>query len=294
MAGTPQPISNLFPIVDGNGKPTLYFMKWAQARQIDIEAGITAAQANTIIEAFFAEHPLIEGTGVTLLPSGNVADDVTVSLADTAVTPDTYGDATHVAQITVDQQGRITNAAEVAISGGGGGGGLAMLEQHTAANSASLDFTTAISATYDEYMIEFVDVVPANNNVNPIMRMSTNGGSTYDAGANYNYNVSGLNRFGLGQTGVDSGGTSILLAKSAVDNTTLLGVNGSIRLFAPLSATRYKAVEGQLIAWVTGGLIENQLLGGSYRIATAVNAFQFLMTAGNIASGTIRVYGVAK
>lgn len=38
-------------------------------------------------------------------------------LASTAVTPDTYGDATHVAQVTVDQDGRITLAAEVPITG---------------------------------------------------------------------------------------------------------------------------------------------------------------------------------
>jgi hypothetical protein len=37
-------------------------------------------------------------------------------LASTAVTPGTYGDASHVAQVTVDQQGRITAASNVAIS----------------------------------------------------------------------------------------------------------------------------------------------------------------------------------
>lgn len=38
------------------------------------------------------------------------------SLKDTAVTPGTYGDSTHVAQFTVDQQGRITSATNVAIA----------------------------------------------------------------------------------------------------------------------------------------------------------------------------------
>lgn len=44
-------------------------------------------------------------------------------LADTAVTPGTYGDATHVGQFAVDAKGRITAAADVAISGGGSPGG---------------------------------------------------------------------------------------------------------------------------------------------------------------------------
>lgn len=37
------------------------------------------------------------------------------------VTPGTYGDATHVPQVTIDAKGRVTNVVNVAISGGGGG-----------------------------------------------------------------------------------------------------------------------------------------------------------------------------
>jgi len=42
-------------------------------------------------------------------------------IADSAVIPGTYGDATHVAQFTVDQDGRLTAAANVVVTGGGGG-----------------------------------------------------------------------------------------------------------------------------------------------------------------------------
>lgn len=42
-----------------------------------------------------------------------------ISLNNTAVTPGTYGDATHVGQFTVDTKGRLTFAANVAISGAG-------------------------------------------------------------------------------------------------------------------------------------------------------------------------------
>lgn len=44
-----------------------------------------------------------------------------LQLKNTAVTPGTYGDDTHVAQITVDAKGRLTAATEVEITGGGGG-----------------------------------------------------------------------------------------------------------------------------------------------------------------------------
>jgi hypothetical protein len=42
-----------------------------------------------------------------------------ISLNDTAVTPATYGDSTHVGQFTVDQKGRLTFAQNVAIAAGG-------------------------------------------------------------------------------------------------------------------------------------------------------------------------------
>lgn len=58
------------------------------------------------------------GTGLT--STVGATDTATIDLDDTTVTPGTYGDATNSAQITVDQQGRITAASNVAISGGGG------------------------------------------------------------------------------------------------------------------------------------------------------------------------------
>lgn len=58
------------------------------------------------------------GTGLT---GGPITATGTIELDDTAVTPDTYGDSTHVGVFTVDAQGRITAASEAAISGGGGG-----------------------------------------------------------------------------------------------------------------------------------------------------------------------------
>jgi len=63
------------------------------------------------------------GTGLT---GGPITTTGTISLANTAVTAATYGNATTVSQITVDAQGRLTAASNVAISGvapGGAAGG---------------------------------------------------------------------------------------------------------------------------------------------------------------------------
>ena len=50
-----------------------------------------------------------------------MSDSIANGCCSGSVRPGTYGDATDVAQITVDKCGRITKITNVAISGGGGG-----------------------------------------------------------------------------------------------------------------------------------------------------------------------------
>ena len=76
-------------------------------------ANVSGAVPNTV--------NVIAGTGLS--GGGNLASNVTINLANTAVTLGSYGSATQVAAITIDAQGRITAAANVAVSGGGGGTG---------------------------------------------------------------------------------------------------------------------------------------------------------------------------
>ena len=57
---------------------------------------------------------VVAGTGLS--GGGQLTGNVTLNLANTAVTAGTYGNASSVSQITIDAQGRITNAANVTIS----------------------------------------------------------------------------------------------------------------------------------------------------------------------------------
>jgi len=54
---------------------------------------------------------------ITSTVDAGTLDTIIIALADTAVTPATYGDATHVGQFTADQQGRLTAASDVLITG---------------------------------------------------------------------------------------------------------------------------------------------------------------------------------
>jgi len=69
-------------------------------------ANITGAVPNTV--------NIIAGTGLS--NGGALTGNVTLNLANTAVTADTYGNASAVAQFAVDAQGRITSAGNVTIA----------------------------------------------------------------------------------------------------------------------------------------------------------------------------------
>lgn len=179
-------------------------------------------------------------------------------------------------------------------SGGGGSGALVLLEQQSASGSAQLDLAAWYSTTYDEYMIEIVGLVPATNAVDPLLRFSTDGGSSYDSGSNYS--ASGF-RWSQGGTAVaNAGGTSIKLDASGTQvNTSTKSFNATIRLFNPGSTALHKRL---ICAAYSDDGSGNPDIGievrGSYNSTSAVNAFRVLMSSGNITSGTIRVYGIAK
>lgn len=178
---------------------------------------------------------------------------------------------------------------------GGGGGALAFLAAVTASNSATMDFASFISSTYDTYIFKFVSILPATSTAILWMRMGTGAGPTYDAGANYGDQIwRHVYNAGAGISAADSGSTRIALTGPWL-STGVHGISGSLELYDPQSATLNKYVSGKFVYPDSGpSLMAVSEMGGQYNSITAVTAVRFLMSAGNITSGTIRVYGVAK
>lgn len=169
-------------------------------------------------------------------------------------------------------------------------GALILLEQHSASTSASLSFTSWYSSSYDEYQVEVVNLIPATSTAELYLQFNS------DTMGNYGWAGS---RFSpLGETlhsGAGSGLTQIsLTASGSPSNSANYGVRGTFKLFDPASSI-YKGINGDFsYLESTVPTIESVKMIGFYLTATAVTTMQFTESSGNIASGTIRVYGIAK
>ena len=173
--------------------------------------------------------------------------------------------------------------------------GLVLLEELTVSSEASIDMENWYSSNYDIYQIELINIIPDNNTVRLCMRMSTNGGSSYDNGANYGtavlYARDEATSDSLGQ---NSGASEILITTAILNTTAYGGVTGTMTLYSPGSSTYYKSINFHVgTVHSTSNYLYNMLGTARYYVTTAVNAFQLYMGTGDI-SGTVRVYGLRR
>lgn len=112
-------------------------------------------------------------------PSGPA---VTLDIANSGVTPGTYGDATHTSQVTVNSEGIVTSASQVGISGLAGSGLVKLFDSTLGSNQLSIDTgANAIPAGHFGLLIYIyvrTDRVAANDDVG--FRFNNDSGANYD------------------------------------------------------------------------------------------------------------------
>ena len=254
-----------------------------------------ASDWTTVIDTFDDSTNTVKGS-IRIVKSGDASKFLTFNVS--AVTTATGYRKLTVANTGSSAASPFANGDAILLcfdragdKGADGAGGFALLESHTAANSASLSFTSWYSSTYDEYEIHVVALVPGTAAQTVSLRFSTDGGSTYDSGNNYGWATLESSSSGSGVGGT-SGSTNIIGLGRNLTTTASYSMGGVYKLFDPAGANYKKVVGTGSVSTGTGA--EVQIANGVYRSTTAVNAFQIFMSSGNIASGTVRVYGVPK
>lgn len=184
------------------------------------------------------------------------------------------------------------SAGETCTGSGGGGGALVLLEQHTASSSASLDFTSFISSTYDTYIAELVGILPATSGANLILRM---GAGSVDSGNDYQF-VGLYNGVGDSLTGFSlSPSSAIQMAATVTNSNTAFTIDGSWKFQNLASTTLWKTGAGTITSTAGGSSALYQwTASGLWESAPAADRLSFLFSSGAITSGTVRMYGVTK
>lgn len=260
---------------------------WDQVTDADLSTSdVTTNDVSTTKHGFAPKAPndatkFLDGTGAWTVPAGSgggALDDLT----DVTITSPSTNDVL-----------KYNGSAWVNGTVAGSTGALVLLEQHTASGSASLDFTSWYSASYDVYQIQIVGVVPATATVSIRIQVSTDGGATYITTSSYKWSRSFEPIVGGGTSGTSANQTTVGFPLWETDhtNTATNGIVGSGTLYAPGSTSLYKNFIWDVIG-STSSITYHIKWAGVYQSTSAVNAFRVIASSGNLASGTVRVYGI--
>lgn len=159
----------------------------------------------------------------------------------------------------------------------------------SASAAAAADITSGIDSTYSRYKLILTNVVPATNNVNVYMRVSTDGGSSFIATASYDWGTYGYDGGGSVLDSSALGGNAMVLTGNAtnvggINNLSTQSGQFTIEFDNPSSSSVYKPFQ-----WV-GTWFNNRATpsisrssgSGYYKATTAIDAVRILPNSGNI------------
>ncbi len=166
------------------------------------------------------------------------------------------------------------------------------LSKPTVSNVASVSFTSLISSNFSVYRIMCRNIIPVTNSTALLLTLSTNNGSTY---LNTNYKWI----YYAGESGgfagiVNSNSASSIEISGGLSSTTSTGLSIDIDLFDLNQSTFNPKV--RTFGIDDGANAASRMIWGTgtNTTTTAITAVKLAMSSGNISSGTINLYGVAR
>jgi len=172
------------------------------------------------------------------------------------------------------------------------GGGLEFIATADASDTATISFTGFDSSKYDSYLFTFLNVVSAADAKSLLLLTSTDGGSNYDTGSSDYVSQYRGDSGGSGYAGFDA--TSANINVSASQGTASGeegGCSGHMFIHGP-HLTLPTRVVGQTFYYSSDGYATLIQMAGQRNSSADVDAVQFKYNSGNIASGTITMYGM--
>lgn len=170
-------------------------------------------------------------------------------------------------------------------------GSLVKIDEEVVSSAVASLTLTGIDSTYDVFMVTYYNVQNASDNTNLSLRFTESGtaNTTTNYNVAYKYLKSNTTFSNNGYANVNQ--AYLNFGVGASTNETQQGViyifnaNNSSEYTYFTSESTYANVFTQ--NWGGQG-------GGVFTVASAVDGVNFLMTVGNISSGTFKLYGLKK
>ncbi len=170
-----------------------------------------------------------------------------------------------------------------------------LIESKTASSSASLDFTSGIGTAYDRYRLDLINLQPATNDVSLYIRVGSSTG--FKSGAtDYQYVLHHQNANAPTLTAAGSTGAAQIAANpsgtlAGLGNSSNRNLDGSIWFTRPAGVTQN--IYWDITYLSADGYATRSTGSASYGgAAITMDRIQLLMSSGNIAAGTAKLYGV--
>lgn len=168
------------------------------------------------------------------------------------------------------------------------------LGSSSASVSATIDFTGDWSS-YQAIVVIVAQVIPVTDNNQLLIRVSGNGGSTWDAaGTDYGYAYQQQLMSGGAATDFASNAASAISTCQTIGNNNGEGVSATYTFYRPDLANRQGRFSWEGTGQNTTGVPFRITGSGVRQGANSFNGVRFLMNSGNINEGHFVVYGIRR
>tara|TARA_Y100000592_G_scaffold6792_1_gene9701 strand:- start:36 stop:662 length:627 start_codon:yes stop_codon:yes gene_type:complete len=182
-------------------------------------------------------------------------------------------------------------------------GKITLIKEQTASSSASISFVdgsggVVLDSTYPIYMFEFINIHPSNDGAKFNFNMSIDGGSNYNVTKTssnletYHYENDSQSVFNATSGGTLQQGTGDLAVLRGVGSDNDQCGCATMHLFSPSNTTFMKHFQIRSVRSQSIDYAGDNLFCGYGNTTSAIDAIIFRMSAGDIDSGTIKLFGI--
>jgi len=175
------------------------------------------------------------------------------------------------------------------------GSSLALLDTLAPSASASVQTTGISAATYVEYYIVLLNLIPATTSTHFQFQVTTDGANFDEPITNgmirAERSATQTGSFSFDGTVCQSNGTAMQSLFESQKNDAASNLNGHIRIWNP-GGSRWKSFESLTSFGTNADYVKWCASGGTIAATDTITGIKFQYSSGNITSGTIQIYGV--